>query len=977
MKKSILIALVFNILPAHAAYVPVTIENKNYRPMGAGFNSRTETLYQPCVDNSLDLESEKDIIIETNKPTGSFNLKLEASQDSLSKKLGIDVGGKHRSGATEYSASAEFLKESKSNGFSIAYNYVSEHLYQETMTPTRARPVRPLPGFTDLVPNRDIFFERCGDQYVWMRDRAARLFININVAFVTKNERTRFAAKFGISSPVTKFNAGFENDLKNFSSSNQMSIKVIQIGGDPSRVGQVLCPKKNNGEIDEECAKSSGAAVDCSFGNIKVCSGLISNAIAYANAQDGDNFPSQIRDGKKYDVTGLHTANYTELGAPFTTPPTAENAIELKVALKQLSDLFEEAFKLFTYADKLYNGRAPRLSYNQKNQMEVLRSSLDKKMRRISMGINACYDFGYRKCQIELDEVKSYLGIDMDGAALTKIEGDIEKLTTPETFVQFCDSADDEHPELKLTMESLKTYATVKLDTEQDRITRGDVCFNLSEWYNSINAIDLSTFPSLKISDLRPLGTLTQLKHLNLSGKNIESLSFLKNLKNLETLNLENNLISNLDGMENLVRLKILNLKNNQITDDLEIQKLKRLNKLENLDLRDNSNDLTCPLKDPSQCRILSFNRHVNLIPNYNSCRLVLGHSALPYKKTGALISGGFVMSGAGFYENTVNLVTQDRCLEVGRLQVARAFHTSTKLKDEKHLIIGGYTNTVEIFNPETMQSELLKAKMQLPRVKHTATLLPDGRVLVVGGYYDNVGMRTRTTKITNLIELIDPFTKTIKKLGELNVPRAEHSATLLPDGKILILGGYSEGVMTSLAEIINPVTGEITLLDSPLNIGRFGHSAKLLSNGSVLIIGGFRWAISEENGEAKKSLKPIAEIESYDPKAEDFFVIKEKLIPARGFMQTWELEKDRFVLIGGDLTGEYFTGLDLTREGVAKTMQLFDEKTNSLYTLPDLSVGRFIFTATPVMNRSLLLIGGSGDEEAHSSSELVTIKKM
>jgi N-acetylneuraminic acid mutarotase len=107
----------------------------------------------------------------------------------------------------------------------------------------------------------------------------------------------------------------------------------------------------------------------------------------------------------------------------------------------------------------------------------------------------------------------------------------------------------------------------------------------------------------------------------------------------------------------------------------------------------------------------------------------------------------------------------------------------------------------------------------------HTATLLEDGRVLVVGGY-GRGDLRS---------ELYDPATGTWSPASAPSVPRAGHTATLLADGRVLVVGGAE----TALAEIYEPATGEWTGTGS-MSAPRSGHTATLLMDGNVLLVGGY-----------------------------------------------------------------------------------------------------------------------------------------
>lgn len=214
---------------------------------------------------------------------------------------------------------------------------------------------------------------------------------------------------------------------------------------------------------------------------------------------------------------------------------------------------------------------------------------------------------------------------------------------------------------------------------------------------------------------------------------------------------------------------------------------------------------------------------------------------------TGTLLPNGKVLAAGGYnghplasaeiYDSGTGLWTN-----TGSLIVARAQHTATLLADGKVLVAGGlsdpilgpYYGSSEIYNFVTGQWTS-GSTMNIPRAGHTATVLANGQVLVVGGRDAN------SQSLTN-VELYDPAAGKWFQTGSLNVGRAVHTATLLPNGKVLVAGGnHSNGGPSPLSsvEIYDPVIGTWSFTGSLTN-ARYGHKATLLPNGKVLVAGGF-----------------------------------------------------------------------------------------------------------------------------------------
>ena len=118
-----------------------------------------------------------------------------------------------------------------------------------------------------------------------------------------------------------------------------------------------------------------------------------------------------------------------------------------------------------------------------------------------------------------------------------------------------------------------------------------------------------------------------------------------------------------------------------------------------------------------------------------------------------------------------------------------------------------------------------LTGSMSTARAGHTATLLTNGKVLVAGGYQYQGSMAVELKSA----EIYDPSVGVFTPAGDMSVPRSRHTATLLPDGRVLIAGGGS-------ADVYDPATGTFTPAGK-MNTG--GTTAALLNSGKVLLAGG------------------------------------------------------------------------------------------------------------------------------------------
>lgn len=253
------------------------------------------------------------------------------------------------------------------------------------------------------------------------------------------------------------------------------------------------------------------------------------------------------------------------------------------------------------------------------------------------------------------------------------------------------------------------------------------------------------------------------------------------------------------------------------------------------------------------------------------------GHSATLLPDGRILLTGG-LSAGPGpeplaTAERFDGVTLRSRALDLSLLTARRA-HRVTLLPDASFLVTGGEDAVGPLSSAEHLRRDLgaadpLPAALHHARAGHTATVLPDGRVLLLGGLDVSHFALTEAEHLDARPDplsgaLFDPRAGTFTPLPEaLQVPRTAHTATLLPDGLVLVAGGRNaEGELAS-AELFDPATGHSTPLASPLTTPRAGHAALLQPDGSVLLIGGRQggtWLGSLEVFlPARRSFAPVA----------------------------------------------------------------------------------------------------------------------
>jgi hypothetical protein len=208
-------------------------------------------------------------------------------------------------------------------------------------------------------------------------------------------------------------------------------------------------------------------------------------------------------------------------------------------------------------------------------------------------------------------------------------------------------------------------------------------------------------------------------------------------------------------------------------------------------------------------------------------------HTATLLNTGKVLVAGGEgsgYLSSTAVYDPATNTWASAGTFATG---AGRGYMTATELADGRVLVAGGLNTggaqgKVDVYEPATGTWAVGPA-MRTPRRSHTATLLKNGKVLVVGGWSGGA---------TGAAELYDPATNTWSVTGALTTGRYDHTATLLPSGKVLVVGGRNGTQVVATAEVYDPDTGTWSVTSAP-GAAREFHTATLLSTGQVLVAGG------------------------------------------------------------------------------------------------------------------------------------------
>jgi N-acetylneuraminic acid mutarotase len=350
-------------------------------------------------------------------------------------------------------------------------------------------------------------------------------------------------------------------------------------------------------------------------------------------------------------------------------------------------------------------------------------------------------------------------------------------------------------------------------------------------------------------------------------------------------------------------------------------------------------------------------------------------------------LDGNTILADSQVYNPTNDTWCSPSTAPVGTagLTTGRYAHTATLLPSSgKVLVAGGITDTgptasAEIYDPTdgTCGGWTPIADMYEPRAVFTATYLPaSSKVLMVGGLsYGYGAVDSFEFYDPNATDPNDPWIwgTTLGSSGEfLASPRAYHTATLLPSGKVLVTGGYT-GTLQNSAEVYDPsvVPSSIThywTATCPMALERYWHTATMLENGKVLVAGGYN------NPNSVLTATNTAEL--YDPtvscsspttpwSSAGTMNSSRAAHTATKLVETAPEVSNKVLITGG----EYASSPSYSYRASA---EIYDESTNSWTSTSSMDTARAYHTASLTSAGKVLIMGGTQDASGSTGLDAV-----
>jgi N-acetylneuraminic acid mutarotase len=307
-----------------------------------------------------------------------------------------------------------------------------------------------------------------------------------------------------------------------------------------------------------------------------------------------------------------------------------------------------------------------------------------------------------------------------------------------------------------------------------------------------------------------------------------------------------------------------------------------------------------------------------------------------------------------------------------GEMLDARSRHTAVLLANGKVMVIGGLLSSTgqasaltEVYDP-AIGSWSAGPSMHVPRHNFTATRLNDGRILVTGGVTVS-GQPGAGNIVTKTTEIFDPGTGVWSRAASMANQRYVHRASLLQDGRVLVTGGSGVTIhcmMRDTAEVYDPSFDEWAGVAS-MTVARSTHLSRTLPNGEVLVAGG--WSLPVAGCGKDAVLETGTDVsELFDPGTGSWSA-SGNLAARRGNMHDAQLLDGRVLVASGRVESPG-QGTVLTAAA-----ELYDPASGAWSSAGSMSSARSGHVLVTLANGGVLVAGGANRSGPLASVEIYT----
>jgi|GEM_PF-4892220 len=954
--------------------------------LGRGYNTSTQLPGQFCLEPVFEIDGSS---------TATVEVLTSVSERNLEKELGFGAWGRYKTGAVTATASADFLKTSKSNGFSVSYTFKSNYefpprtLKEYTWSDAAKAQLKVIPKTGGIGPEQSVdantwsgkvvplnpeeWYKKCGDEVITSQTLGARFYFNLKVVFSNENDFQEFKTDFDLTSPTVDIKADFKQQMKKMSARTEVIVSALQIGGQVDKVTGIFAGK-------------SQQFVKCSGGKIENCLEVLESAIQYATditplEDGGTGFPAQIDPNlspgtyggpavlssitQKYD-------NITNFQAPSEALQTLSREIQ-----SQLSGLFDDVFDDWTHALQIRQTGLPRLNFDQSQNLAKIETESYDDLMEIVDAIDKCYN-DISGCPSVYDSIEPGFNREM-GRIFDVLHSDYIEYSEaldfePQSFAALCDLHKGKRLDRKLDLTVKALLANVNTCEGQDEgnamvCAFDDVEDECGTAQNLLVEKETLELVDKGLSDLTPLSWFPNLIHLNLSGNKIgaSALEPLLKLEKLEDLDLGRNNLKNLGVLPSLKKLVNLKVNGNHLKSLSELSLLD----LELLSASSNPGPLECPYEEAERCVLVDYSRQTSFFtaPSPNGEQRFQAE-LLDLNDDYLLILGGREWS----YLELVDKKNLDH-LKLNMRLDRRMGATYAKVSDREALISGGFgtpNSVVKIyidFKNKAVTSEVVK-KFEHEQFSQESLTLEDGRVMLTGGYRK---VTSGGTLAVNDIYMYHPREGRFEKLAYgMNEPRVAHKMIQAPNGLVYIFGGKAFNKAngekpSSTIEVFDPKTNRIRNVGQRLNRPRMGHSVTLIDETTVLIAGGFDVNVpspmfSDISLEDTQSIDALRSAEIFNISTERVYELPRLMNSRRANHEAITLEDGKVLIVGGQSKPVNFSYETVSCGVCARSAEIFDpQKQVFIDTGSEMSYERTNFGLAPLPGRRVYINGGPG----------------